>query len=160
MKHLIKYNESVDTNIDVEYLNHCFSEFIDNGSIAKHKKGFMLKGSGGVFDFYTPGGTRDPIKLSHHLFEIGIEINRMPGVKGDRSTATRMTTDFDFDEAISISKTYTNTLEDIKVAVDRVKDKYPEYHILTFDCTKFTSSHTRFIFLYIQTIDPNEIANP
>lgn len=106
MKHLIKFNknENIKKELDRDFLDDCFMDFIDNGSHS----------------------IIDP--FGNYLITINIELEYIKYGRPYFEPPIK-TIDFanELEGRIKISERVTEVLNEIKVAFLRISDKYPEY---------------------------------
>ena len=104
MKHLKKYNES-NKQFDAEFFNSVFAEFLDNDKVQCE----YLDGT--YWEIFIP------------IPDIRRATKRTDTVVNKRKFTIR--NERDIDDYLNISKEILDIMEDIKVAIDRVKNEYP-----------------------------------
>jgi len=132
MRYLKPYNESKSEPLDVEYIESCFSELIDEHI-------------GDYENRYYDNWSDEPIQNGLHrtedygikgmrgeTWEIRILIGSDDGEKTSGVHKTSYRVGYDLDELVSDANKRVAILDDIRVAIKRVSDKY-EYK---FDINK------------------------
>jgi hypothetical protein len=95
MKHLRKYNESKE-ELDTNYFNECFIEFIDDGAIASHKEG-------------------RPLEQMRECYQIDI---RVPSCWFEPG--------YSLDDNIKSAKELHDFFLDVENCIEKVRIKYPD----------------------------------
>jgi hypothetical protein len=136
MKHLKRYNESIEQGLDIEYIQMCFADLIDEYA---NKKITLQSDEGTIVSGYVhkmPKWEGDKESWS-------IRLKLWDDSDGDVTSAVYLQTykvGYNLDKLVQEARVRIEILQDIDIAVKRLRDRY-EYNILIDK--EFTGFDTR-----------------
>jgi len=115
LKHIKKYNESVDNiNDKIDYIKLCFTEFIDDANFEVEIE-------------YNQGEYYDDKKINGDSLALGINLPILPFKSNKKLTGISISAfEGSIEDYLKYSKSLYDFYLDIEVAIKRILDKYSD----------------------------------
>ena len=123
MKHLKKFNESIEEGLDIEYIKFCFIDMIEAdkevGEITYWNKVSDIGAMNQIEDSEVTSENVTNVFIFINCPQLDIKHTPNYGFKGD------------FSKFVEYNKTFAYFLDELGSNIEKLKDEYPDYLVVT-----------------------------